>query len=112
MEIEQVDFVAAYLCSELDKMIYVEQPPGFKQEEWRNEKTRLIWKLKCGMYGLKQAGCQWQKKISRVLECHEFKKLSADENVLIHEEFLTDITVMLYVDDIKMICKSIEQILL
>src|SRR5204863_4483377 len=63
------------------------------------------------MYDLKQAGCQWQKKISRALEHHSFKKLPADENVLIYEDdFLSDITVMLYVDDIKMICKSIEWI--
>ena len=27
MEIEQVDFVFAYRCSELDEIVYVEQPP-------------------------------------------------------------------------------------
>jgi hypothetical protein len=30
MEIEQVDFVSAYLCSELDETVYVEPPPGFE----------------------------------------------------------------------------------
>jgi len=44
MKIEQVDFVAVYLCSELDKIIYIEQLLGFEQEEkdCHTDKSKLV----------------------------------------------------------------------
>ena len=42
IEIEQIDFVSAYLYSELDKIIYVKQPPGFEQDSKINSKWSLI----------------------------------------------------------------------
>jgi len=57
MEIEQIDFVSAYLYSQLDETIYVEQPLGFKVGGQGNK----VWRLKRGMYSLKQAARQWYK---------------------------------------------------
>ena len=62
------------------------------------------------MYGLKQAAQQWYKKVSRALERRGFKKLSADKNVFIKGDFLTGITVILYVDDTKIICIDMQRI--
>ena len=45
-----------------------------------------------------------------MLENCEFKKLSADENIFMKDDFLTDIIITVYVDDTKMICRDIQQI--
>ena len=102
MEIEQIDFISTYLYSQLDETIYVEQPPGF------TEGNGKVWRLKHGMYGLKQAARQWYKWISEALMRRGFKKLQTDENVFIKDNFFDEITVTVYIDDMKVLCKDIE----
>jgi len=45
-----MDVVGAYLDGELNKMIYMEQLPGYK------DGTNHIYRLCCPLYGLKQSG--------------------------------------------------------
>src|SRR6266496_1427017 len=58
------------------------------------------------MYRLKQSANLWYKRISEALECCEFQKLSADSSV-----FINGITVSLYMNDTKIICKNMHTIL-
>jgi len=52
-EIFQIDINAAYLNAYLDIEIYMKPPEGYSSE------NKGFWKLKKAVYGLKQAGHQW-----------------------------------------------------
>ncbi len=54
----------------------------------------------------------WYKRISEAFEHHKFWKLSADSSIFIKKDsFINEITVSLYVNDIKIICKNTHIIL-
>ena len=56
-----MDVKGAYLNSTLDEEIYMHQPDGF------NDKSGHIPKLHQAIYGLKQSGHSWYKKLMTVL---------------------------------------------
>jgi hypothetical protein len=65
LELHQMDVKMAFLNGKLDKEIYMNLPPGFK-------KPNTVWKLKKGLYGLKQAGQEWYKKLRTKFEAIGF----------------------------------------
>ena len=58
-EINTMDVKTAYLYGQLDHDIYMEQPNGFITKG----KENLVCKLERSLYGLKQAGRQWNNEI-------------------------------------------------
>jgi len=60
----QLDVKNAFLYRELDKDIYMEQPPGYVS----NSHPNYVCKLKKALYGLKQAPRAWYDKISQYLQ--------------------------------------------
>jgi hypothetical protein len=58
-----VDVVSAYLNAELDETIYMQAPPGVLSPEDKDKVCRLL----KGLYGVKQAGRAWQKRLTRAL---------------------------------------------
>lgn len=57
MEIHQMDITAAYLNGTLKEDIYMLQPEGMQQQG----KEHLVCHLKRSLYGLKQAGREWNE---------------------------------------------------
>jgi len=55
LDIQSIDIKTAYLYSDLDEKIYMEQPEGFKLPGKENK----VWRLCKALYGLKQAGLSW-----------------------------------------------------
>jgi hypothetical protein len=51
LEIKQMDVKTAFLYSEIDAEIYIEQPEGFCSKKRPDQ----VYKLKKALYGLKQA---------------------------------------------------------
>jgi hypothetical protein len=78
-DIDQVDVVAAYLNADLDEEIYMEALPGVLKPHKKGKVVRL---LKC-IYGLKQAGRKWQKKMSRDLNEMGFEISKVDHSVFV-----------------------------
>ncbi|GJU60989.1 retrotransposon protein, putative, ty1-copia subclass [Tanacetum coccineum] len=57
-EIWQMDGQAAFLNGYLNEEVYMEQPECFVSQKFPNR----VCKLKCSIYGLKQASRQWNKQ--------------------------------------------------
>ena len=61
LELENMDVDTAYLQSDLDEEIYVRQPQGYREKGPNGEE--LVCRLRKSLYGLKQAGRNWNKLI-------------------------------------------------
>lgn len=64
LHLRQADIVSAFLNGDLDKSIYMTQPEGFTE---RNAEE-FVCRLNKGLYGLKQAGLLWNKRLNQFLE--------------------------------------------
>jgi hypothetical protein len=98
-DIVQLDFVTAYLNSDLSEEIYVKQARGYVQEG----KEHLVYRVKKGLYGLKQSAREWAKRLTSFLIKIGFKPLTADNNVFVKGTIRTGLTITVYVDDVKLI---------
>lgn len=90
-KIFQMDAITAFLQSELDETIYMHQPEGYA------DSTGRVCLLKKSIYGLKQAGRQWNLKLNDVLKEFGLKRSDFDPCVYMNERLT--ILVAVYVDD-------------
>ena len=76
LEIHQIDIKGAYLNGELtdEEIVYMKQPPGYPVSSDSSEACRLLKTL----YGLKQAGRHWYKKLVEIMEALGFKRCDVD----------------------------------
>ena len=74
MELRQIDIKTAYLNGPLDEEIYMKKPHIAGSGYWR---------LRKGLYGLKQSGRQWYQELNSRLESIGFKRLESDWSVYI-----------------------------
>jgi hypothetical protein len=74
--VEQADISNAYLNAEVEEELYMEQPKGFVQCGPNGEV--LVCRLRRSLYGLKQAGRNWNKKIDAWLKEHGFDQSTVD----------------------------------
>ena len=68
-EVHQMDVKSAFLHGDLHEEIYMEQPPGFIQND-----SSLVCHLRKSLYGLKQAPRAWYAKMDRFLLDNGFSK--------------------------------------
>jgi hypothetical protein len=57
-----MDVKRTFLHGDLNEEIYMEQPPGFSQDD-----SSLVFHLKKSLYGLKQAPRAWYEKMDNFL---------------------------------------------
>lgn len=96
LKLRQLDVSTAFLNGNLDEEIYMEQPEMFVEEA----SIKKVCKLRKAIYGLKQAGRQWFKRIDAVIK--EFGLTQSKNDQCIYYIRNTKITMILalYVDDI------------
>jgi hypothetical protein len=58
--LRSADFSSAFANGDLDEVIYMHQPQGFHQGG-----PNMVCLLKKSLYGLKQGGRQWNKKLHK-----------------------------------------------
>jgi hypothetical protein len=76
--------------------VYVEQPPGFKNEEYPNH----VYKLHKALYGLKQAPRAWYECLRDFLIKNGFRIGKADSTVFTRKMGKDLFVCQIYVDDI------------
>ena len=102
--IRHLDISNAFLHGDLTKLIYMEQPQGFKDSTFPHH----VVQLRKSLYGLKQALREWFRKLSGQLVCLEFTGSKTDTSLF----FLNTgpIYVLIYVSDILILGPSSTQI--
>jgi hypothetical protein len=73
----QMDVKRAFLNESIKNEVYVEQPPGFEDEEYPN----YVYKLYKALYGLKQAPRLWYECIMDFLIDNSFRIGKADSTL-------------------------------
>ena len=96
VKVHQMDVNTAFLYSDLDEVVYVEQPEGFAipgKEDW-------VLLLNKALYGLKQSPRAWFLKIAPTLVGFDFKQCDSDSCIFVYTNDKDEKTyIALYVDD-------------
>ena len=95
-ELHQVDVKSTYLQGDLEEEIYMRVPEGAVEPG----KEGWVWRLLKAIYGLKQAGRQWKKRLDTIMKELGFNKSAADDCLYIKTvDGLIEVVVLVYVDD-------------
>ncbi|XP_055840140.1 uncharacterized protein LOC129907788 isoform X2 [Episyrphus balteatus] len=94
--INHIDIAAAYLNGDLEEEVYMHQPEEFVDQN----QPEKICKLKKSLYGLKQAGRDWNRKINDVLVSIGFVRCKTDSCVYVLRNSQHMSIIGLYVDDL------------
>ncbi|EWM20187.1 gag-pol polyprotein [Nannochloropsis gaditana] len=76
LELDNMDVDTAYLQSDLEEKVYIKQPPGY--EQYGSNGEELVCRLRKSLYGLKQSGRNWHKKIDGWFRGYGFHSSSTD----------------------------------
>ena len=99
LQLGQMDVKSAYLHSNIEEEIYLEQPQGFVKKA--NSGQKLVCKLNKSIYGLKQAAKNWYEALTSLLLKEGFKRSRNDYCLFVRkEENGTFSYVLIWVDDI------------
>ena len=90
-----MDVNSAFLHGDLQEEIYMEQPPGYVQDN-----SSIVCLLKKSLYGLKQAPRAWYAKMDRFLLDTIFSRCHSDPNVYTKKVGNHLIILVLYVNDL------------
>lgn len=96
--IQSCDVATAYLNASIDQDVFTYQPEGFKVD------GEYCWKLKKGLYGLKQSGLLWYKTLKNLLYKLKFKKVKIENNIFYNHD--RSLIIGVYVDDLIILGKS------
>jgi hypothetical protein len=101
-ELESINISNAYLNGELHNIeVYICQPKGFD-----NCNSTWVVRLLKGLYGLKQGGCKWFKRLEEVLSQLGFARICADGSIFIWANDNMCVICPVFVDNITFASKS------
>lgn len=95
LNIDHIDVTTAFLNCDLQETIFMEQLPGFSNNNCLNKVCLLLKSI----YGLKQASRIWNAKVHNLLSSNGYKQSKCEPCVYL-KRYNKDITIIaLYVDD-------------
>ena len=106
LELEQLDVKTAFLHGELEEKIYMRQPERFIDKTF----PQHVCLLKKSLYGLKQSPRQWYKRFDAFVLSIGFIRSEFDSCFYFTSLDDNPIYIMLYVDDMLLISKSVAKI--
>ena len=104
-ELYQIDVKMAYLYGDPDKEIYMEQPKGFEEPG----KEDYVWKLKKGLYGMKQGDRIWNKTIDGKMKAMDFKQISVKHCLYMCTTKAGTLIAAVHVNDFTCMSSSYEE---
>ena len=106
LTISQADVETAYLYSDLDEEIYIRIPEGMDDRD--DDGNKMCWKLKKGLYGLKQSGFLWYRLISGWLRDFGFEQSVVDSCIYVYRNGDVTCLISTYVDDLFISCNCAD----
>jgi hypothetical protein len=103
LEICQLDIKGAYLNGDLQEDIYMQQPEGF------DDRSRRVCQLYKMLYGLKQSGWEWNRKLNKRLTELGFSRNKVDHCVYVRERNGETAGITVWVDDLLLFTKTVEE---
>ena len=105
LEMRLMDVVTTYLYGSLENDIYIRIPEGFRIPEASKTYSRDLYsiKLQRSIYGLKQSGRMWYKRLSKYLLREQYKNDPICPCVFIKKTKFSFAIVAVYVDDLNII---------
>lgn len=103
MIIHQMDVKSAFLNGKLNEEIFMMQPEGFR-------KGNGVLRLNKAIYGLKQASRMWNNSFNDFMLKIGFRRCASDQCLYIDGNKGSTCYVLLYVDDLLIICKEERRI--
>jgi hypothetical protein len=93
--ISDLDVRTAFLYSDLEEEIYMDQPEGMPlcDDKWK------VLRLRKALYGLKQAGNAWWQAVQASLEELQFTNTNANQGVFVYRKGDDLCLVILYIDN-------------
>jgi Reverse transcriptase (RNA-dependent DNA polymerase) len=91
----QFDVKTAFLYGDLEEEIYMQQPKGYG-EAGKEDHVALLQK---GLYGLKQGGWQWNKKLHTTMTSFGYSRIAADHCIYTRTSNGNSSIVAVHVDD-------------
>jgi hypothetical protein len=92
----QMDVKSSFLIGPIKEEVYVEQPPGFEEQEYPNH----MYKFNKVLYGLKQAPRAWFECLRDFLTQNSFKIGRADSSLFTRKVGKDLFVYQIYVNDI------------
>ena len=108
MHLRQIDVSSAYLNSDLHHEVYLKQPDCYIDQHCPHK----VLKLKKAIYGLKQSGLEWYKKLNYVLTQMGFEQGKYEACFYKATKNNQLVIVAVYVDDLINGCKDLSQVVL
>lgn len=106
MHVHQMDVVTAYVQGDLFEDIYMNQPDPFTIKG-QEDKVCL---LKRPLYGLKQSGREWYRKLHNYLSSIGLKRTETDPCVYVDIINESDLVIIVYVDDLLIGSRDINKL--
>lgn len=100
MKIHQMDAITAFLQGDIDEELYMQQPIGF------NDGSGKVCRLNKAIYGLRQAGRQWNKKLDAFLLRIGYKRSLSDPCVYVKHKII----IAIYVDDFLIFYSNLDDL--
>ena len=94
--VHQMDVSTAFLHGDIDKEVFMKQPPGFADDK----NPSLVWKLHKSLYGLKQSPRCWYIKMVEALQEFGFERTAPEHGVFFVKSKESECLLGLYVDDL------------
>ena len=113
IKLYQMDVKCAFLNGLLKEEVYVEQPPGFENQEFPDH----VYKLQKALYGLKQAPRAWYERLSSYLSENGYTRGKIDKTLFTKFQGKDFVIVQIYVDDIvfgatnENLCKEFSELM-
>jgi hypothetical protein len=102
LHIHQLDVKGAYLNGTLKERVYMKQPEGY------GDGTQRVCLLIKTLYGLKQAGREWNIELDRKLRKRKYARLRSDPCVYIFRTNDDFVIITVWVDDMLLFATTTE----
>jgi hypothetical protein len=104
--VHHMDVKTTFLNGDLQKVVYVQQPPGFILQGQEHK----VLQLHKALYGLHQAPRVWNKKRDEKMSTLGFAKCASDSAIYCHGTRNERLIVGVYVDDLVITGSSVSSI--